>query len=377
MDINYKTGHVGALDGIRGCAILLVLIYHCVNISIFPFNHITEIGWTGVDLFFVLSGFLITGILIDTKRNNNFLITFFFKRALRIFPLYYLSLLIFFVVLSLPEINEANKYLDKRHFEDIFYYLTYTQNINFSFNGWGITDILNPFWSLAIEEQFYLVWPLVILLTKNNKLLFISIPIIAISLITRNLSPDNPFSYVFTLARFDSLAIGSIAAFLIRRDVKFLNKYVLPIFIISICVLAVVVFITKSVSIMNPHFIRYGYTLFDILFACIIIFIFDKAHIGKLSKMCFDTSFLRFFGRYSYGIYVYHWLLYRGVYNYLELKYSLNKIYIIPFLIFVILVSMLSYHLYEKRFLKYKSKIDENTNWKETLLLIKKKLYWN
>lgn len=377
MDINYKQGYIGALDGIRGCAILLVLIYHCVNVSIFPFNQITDIGWTGVDLFFVLSGFLITGILIDTKGNNNFLITFFFRRSLRIFPLYYLVLLIFFVVLSIPEINEANKYLDKRHFQDIFYYLTYTQNINFSFNGWGITDILNPFWSLAIEEQFYLVWPLVILFTKNNKLLFISIFLITISLITRNLIPDNPFSYVFTLARFDSLTIGSIAAFLIRRDVKLLNKYVFPIFIISISVLAVVIFYTRSVSIMNPHFIRYGYTLFDILFACIIIFIFDKAHIGKLSNIFFDTAFLRFFGRYSYGIYVYHWLLYRGLYVYLELKFSLHKLYIIPFLIFVVLVSMLSYHLYEKRFLKYKSKIDEDTNWDKTLLLIKRKLYCN
>jgi peptidoglycan/LPS O-acetylase OafA/YrhL len=367
INIQYTRGHFKALDGIRGCAILLVLLFHCLKTSFFPFSVITGIGWIGVDLFFVLSGFLITGILYDTKGSKNYLTVFIFKRILRIFPLYYLALSIFFLALLIPNITSSNHFLHKGHFNDILYYLTYTQNIHFSLHGWGITDILNHFWSLAIEEQFYMVWPLVIMFSKRNKIILISIFLIGIALLTRNLFPDGPFSYVFTLARIDALAIGSIASILIRRNIAFLNKYTLSVFMFSLAVLSTIVIYTQSVGIGNMHFIRYGYTLFAVLFASIIILTFDSKRIGKVTSRFFENSFLRFLGKYSYGIYVYHWLLYRGLYMYLETKYSLSIIFILPFIFFVFIVSVLSYNLYEKKFLKYKSKIDQNTNWKELL----------
>ena len=369
MDIQYRRGHSKSIDGIRGCAIILVLIYHCLEITFFPYSVLSKIGWIGVDLFFVLSGFLITGILYDTKGSKNYLSVFLFKRILRIFPLYYLALSIFFIVLLIPNITSTNSFLNKGHFDDIIYYLTFTQNIRFSMHGFGITDILNHFWSLAIEEQFYLVWPIIIMFTKRNKIILISILIIIIALVTRNIYPFFPFSYVFTLARIDALAIGGITAILIRRNITFLNKYTLYIFTILLVLLSYIVLITKSVYIDDIYLIRYGYTLFDVLFASIIILTFDSKRIGKFIGYFFENSLLRFLGKYSYGIYVYHWLLYRGLYMYLETKYSLSSIFILPFILFVIIVSVLSYNLYEKKFLEFKSKIDENTNWKEILLL--------
>lgn len=369
IDIQYTRGHSNALDGIRGCAILLVLLFHCFKTSFFPFSFITGIGWIGVDLFFVLSGFLITGILYDTKGSKNYLTVFMLKRILRIFPLYYLALLIFFMVLLIPNITSSNMYFHKGHFNDVIYYLTYTQNIRFALHGWGITDILNHFWSLAIEEQFYMIWPLIIMFSKKNKIILISTLLIVIALFTRNFFPERPFSYVFTLARIDSLAIGSLASILIRRNIVFLNKYLFTIFMFSLTVLFSIVVFTRSVDLSNIHFIRYGYTLFSVLFASIIIFTFDSKQIGKFTSRFFENGFLRFLGKYSYGIYVYHWLLYRGVYMYLEAKYSLSTIFVLPFILFVFIISVLSYHFYEVKFLKYKSKIDHNTNWKELLLL--------
>lgn len=369
INIHYRKGHIPALDGVRGCAIVLVLIFHCLKTSILPFSLISGIGWVGVNLFFVLSGFLITGILIDTKGGKNNIITFYLKRVLRIFPLYYLALFIFFIVLLIPGIEDINSYLDSRYLDDIFYFLTYTQNIRFAFKGWGVTDILNHFWSLAIEEQFYLFWPFVIMIAKNNKIILISIVFVLTSLIIRNIYPENPYSYVFTLARFDALAIGSISAILIRKNIPLLNKYLLYTFIITLAILTFVILLTQSVSLSNVHFVKYGYTLFDILFASSIILIFDTKRIGTITSHFFNARFLRFLGKYSYGIYVYHWLLYRGLYTFLEAKFSLAKIYIFPFLAVVILTSVLSYHLYEKRFLKYKSRINEDTDLRNLLSL--------
>ena len=367
INVQYEKGYIPALDGVRGAAILLVILFHCLEGSIYPISILSKIGWVGVDLFFVLSGFLITGILIDTKGKKNFILTFFFKRILRIFPLYYLSLLIFFTVILIPNVTSTNYYLNIGHFDNIFYFLTYTQNILFSFKGWGVTDILNHFWSLAIEEQFYLFWPLVVMFFSNKRIILISFLLIFTSLIIRNFYVDNPFSYVFTLSRMDALSIGSISAILIRKNIYLINKYIHYIFVISLSTLFFIILITHSLKITNIHFIRYGYTVFDILFASLIILTFDTKKIGKITCWIFNIKFLRFLGKYSYGIYVYHWLLYRGLYMSFESYYSLPKVFILPFLALVLLISMLSYHYYEMFFLKYKNRINENTNFKELL----------
>jgi len=359
MDVYHKKGHISSLDGVRGIAILLVLFFHCFeNITFLSINYISKIGWVGVDLFFVLSGFLITGILIDSKGKKNFLSNFFAKRALRIFPLYYLTLFLFFLVLSIPGITRINPAFNTILYQSSTNYLTFTQNIYFAFNGWGETDILNHFWSLAIEEQFYLFWPFVINYLHRKKIISACFLLIIISLTVRNYNAYSDFSYVFTLSRVDALGIGSMLAILIRDYRKILNKLILPIFFISISILLLILFQTKNLHFRNPYFVRFGYTLFALLFASIIAFIYDTKKIGMFTNRILSVSPLRFFGKYSYGIYIYHWILYKGVYVYLANKYNLPDLFIIPFLLAVILISFISFKYFEKYFLNFKSKLN-------------------
>jgi peptidoglycan/LPS O-acetylase OafA/YrhL len=298
-----------------------------------------------VDLFFVLSGFLITGILVDTKGKENYLSSFFIRRALRIFPLYYLTLIVFFLALKIPGIATFNPVFDTRHYQSIIYYFTFTQNIFFAFKGWGVTDILNHFWSLAVEEQFYLVWPFVIYYSKRSRVLIICMFLIIISLVIRNYNADSDLSYVFTLSRVDALGIGAMMAILIRDYSLILNKVILPVLFTSLICLLFMMWNSEHV-----------HTIFALLFACIIAMVYDKTKIGLFTNKVLSFRPLLFFGTYSYGIYIYHWILYKGVYVYLENKYQFSRLYILPFLGIVILISVISFHTYEKYFLRFKSK---------------------
>jgi peptidoglycan/LPS O-acetylase OafA/YrhL len=357
INLSYKKGHMGSLDGVRGIAILLVLCFHCLEqITRFPINIISEIGWVGVDLFFVLSGFLITGILFDSKSNHNYFTSFYARRALRIFPLYYLCLFLIILILNIPNINSIYPALDPRHLSGIAYYLTFTQNIYFSYFGWGVTDLLNHFWSLAIEEQFYMFWPVVIYYLNSKKIVVICFLLIITSLLVRNYNSDSDYSYVFTLARVDALGIGALMAILIRQRIEFLNKLLLPFFITISLSLIIIIYLSPNLTFRNPYFVRGGYTLFALFFACIIAFIFDTKALGTFTNRILSNGILTFFGKYSYGLYIYHWILYKTVYSHLVIKYSLPKLAIIPFLIFVIILSLISYHCFEKFFLNFKTK---------------------
>jgi peptidoglycan/LPS O-acetylase OafA/YrhL len=161
------TNHIPALDGLRGIAILSVMLLHFTNaIAALPGSPTSAArsvfgwGWTGVDLFFVLSGFLITGILLDSKGHPLYFRSFYARRALRIFPLYYAALFLFFVVpRAIPSVPATYSFAwhDQRWF---WFYLG-----NFHPLGPDAKQFIGQFWSLAIEEQFYLVWPLLIWLT--------------------------------------------------------------------------------------------------------------------------------------------------------------------------------------------------------------------
>ena len=357
MSIVYKRGHIGSLDGIRGIAILLVLCFHCFEkINLYPLSFITQIGWVGVDLFFVQSGFLITGILDDTQGNDNYLKSFSLKRTLRIFPLYYLTLLIVFAVLTIPGIINFDPVWDPRHLETSIYYLTFTQNLLFSFNHWGVTDLLNHFWSLAIEEQFYMFWPFVVFYLNTSKLLMVCLLLIAIGLITRNSNAESDFSYVFTLSRVDALGIGSMLAIVIRKNSQLLERVVLPVFLTTLIALFVILFNSSDLGFRNPYFIRIGFTLFAILFASVIAFVYDTKRIGAYTNRILSSGALRFFGTYSYGIYIYHWILYKGVYSPLRNRYMFSKAYIILFIIIVVIISVISFHTFEKYFLNLRAR---------------------
>lgn len=354
LNIKYRPGaHLLPLDGLRGIAIILVLFFHCCKIDFFPFKLLSAFGWLGVDLFFVLSGFLITGILLDKKGKKYFFRNFFGRRFLRIFPIYYLTLAAVFLLIYFGKITfgDTNYYLSNQ-----IYFWTYTQNFLFAFGDWSQpTSLLNHFWSLAIEEQFYLFWPLLIAYTRRNSIVFVCLCFVLLSIVLRNIYPEVPFAYVFTLARLDTLAVGALAAFFIRYNRQLLNKITLPIALCTLSGLLFIVFTTKEPSLANPYFLRIGYTLFAFFFGCLLLISLDKGRLGQLLSALLSIRFFRFFGKYSYGIYVYHFIFYLLFYEKIAVYFDfMGNYFFFVFSGIVVIFSLLSYHLVEEKFLKLK-----------------------
>ena len=193
------------LDGLRGLAALTVVFFHLYPTAV-PF------GWAAVDLFFVLSGFLITGIILDQGDQPHFMRAFYARRSLRIWPIYYLTLVILLITGSVS----AGGCLP---------FALYLQNTSFYFMPLGalhglIFDpdwlILNHTWSLAVEEQFYLIWPGLILFAGRRRVRTLSLFCLACSIVARQ--AGYPFTLLIT--RCDGLALGSLlAAVLDRREV--------------------------------------------------------------------------------------------------------------------------------------------------------------
>ncbi len=203
-----KTSYFQQIDGLRFVAIFLVLIAHFATQVGDKFCA----GYYGVDLFFVISGFLITNILL--KQHGSFTANyknFIGRRILRIFPIYYLTIFILFI----------SNYKPSHDF--LFYFLTYTYNY-----AWAALDIplnsLSHFWSLAVEEQFYLFWPMLILSLKSKpKILLITITTIAIVCSFQLLFSIFPtvvkYNGVGLFPQANSLSIGAIGAFILNRNI--------------------------------------------------------------------------------------------------------------------------------------------------------------
>jgi peptidoglycan/LPS O-acetylase OafA/YrhL len=213
-------GHFVPLDGLRGLAILLVLLLHFTTDMTPPNGSVAssvrsafQVGWIGVDLFFVLSGFLITGILVDNKGSGRYFSAFYARRALRILPVYFLA--VFAAFHLLPRFfqgfdaggmrTEAAFWLFLQNFKELPYQLSRT---------------VGHFWSLAIEEQFYLMWPLVVFLTSPGKARRIALATVVLSPIVRFVALQGgvPGSsvYHYTPFRLDGLATGAFIALSMR-----------------------------------------------------------------------------------------------------------------------------------------------------------------
>ncbi len=208
------------IDGLRFIAIILVLIEHFAGII----GKYFTAGYYGVDLFFVISGFLITSILIKPNEKSfkrNYL-NFIGRRTLRIFPIYYLTIIILWSV-NLPIVREK-----------LIWLLTYTYNY-----AWVIYDIpitpINHFWSLGVEEQFYIFWPIIVLALKNKPKTLLSTILIIISFgyaqMIFGLIPSlTKFNYVAIYTRMASLALGALGAVIATNyslpSKLFQNKYV-------------------------------------------------------------------------------------------------------------------------------------------------------
>ena len=298
--------HYPALDGLRGVAILLVLFLHN-----FGFMNYFFFGWLGVDLFFVLSGFLITEILLQTVGRPGYLKNFYSRRVLRIFPLFYLALVI--CLLILPRIGalhlEAGYYTGNQ-----FWFWTYLQNWLFIFKEPYGDKLLLHTWSLAVEEQFYLVWPLLILLFRTpRRLLVVMLFLLVLVGLARYAVwaykiEDLAYSSLYTFTRIDGLCIGSMVAILQRLDPGFLKKYNTWIVLLMAAINFGFYFLNNRSGFTLPYLAFAGYTTFAVLFGLLVY----EAVQGdsRLVQVLLDNRPLKFFGRISYGLYVWHWPVY-------------------------------------------------------------------
>ena len=372
MQTNRALREIPEFDGLRGFAILWVIGFHLSGNSPAAFGWLSGVywalapGWAGVDLFFVLSGFLITTILLNTRESPRFLRSFYGRRVLRIFPLYFLALALFFY-LELP--------LREMHFgmrtnlraEEIWYW---TYLINWHDPLGKIIEPLSHFWSLAVEEQFYFVWPPAVWLCTRKpglkQVTWLCVGSILLSIGLRAVleSTGMPWEVMhrFTLTRFDTLAMGGLlavavrtpeAAAGIRSRLQYIAAAVLALFVLN-------EYLDARVTFPLHHTLRY--TLTPLLFGCVVFSCFDRSGGSGLLERIARWPWLRSVGKYSYSMYVFHMLAMR----YLivpVVKFELRAGLALPVAftlglvisaVATYLVGVLTWHAYEKHFLKLK-----------------------
>ena len=303
-------GKYAELDGIRGLAILLVLAYHCGRFDSAAIldkviNKGFEFGWVGVDLFFALSGYLITGILFDSRRKDGYLKAFFGRRVLRIFPLYFCFLagLTFFAALIAPSLADSRRFL---HLEG-WYWLYGVNFLVASHGDWNAapfdTGIL---WSLAIEEQFYLIWPFVVWKSSRTTLVQLCAALIACACLLRivlrwhGVSP--PAIYALTPARMDVLLVGALAALLVRgpssRDQ--LRGYMRSALAVGVGLLALSVIADRGVTGNGRVMQTLGFTGIALCAFAVILMTRTMAPDGRLRTLL-RSRVLMFFGELLIG----------------------------------------------------------------------------
>lgn len=379
--------HLPGLDGLRGVAILVVLLHHFTPAAdggtALTRGLLTVIhtGWIGVDLFFVLSGFLITGILLDTRDRPGYFRNFYARRTLRIAPIYYGTLAVIFGLLPLlawlgvrsdtaawlfgkvgPEIRDL---ADQQHW--LWLYLT---NVRIATEGarWGV---VNHFWSLAVEEHFYLVWPIVVYFVSQRALGWVCLGCIGFALGLRVVliaaGVDPLVCYVLTPCRIDSLAFGALLAVLLRSEVASqLPRLAIQVALGSSILLAVIAGGYGRFDRDDPLTSMVGYTLLAALFAAITLAA-ANACCGSSPARVLCSAPLRSLGKYSYGIYVLHHFLqtpikklfphrmlteWTGSYLWAIVLHAAIAIAI------SFVVAWIVYHAFEKHFLRLKSRFE-------------------
>lgn len=362
---------VKELDGIRGLAILMVILYHVGPYTVnFTGNPILvsvlnsmQIGWLGVDLFFVLSGFLITDILLRTREKPTYFKNFYIRRILRIFPIYYLviTLLLFF----LPWLEKTRGLQEQSSW---MFFIFYQQNWLYILKR-PVSGYLAVMWSLAIEEQFYLVWPAIVRWLDKRKLVIAASAAFVFALCLRlivsrlplDLTYAEKINYYSTPARLDGLMIGALIAIAYQSQIWkiWLARLAWPVFGLSI--LAMTFILTgKSAEPFSKNSLitTWSFSALALLGGALIVLLTSLSENNWL-RIIFRNRILAFFGKYSYAMYLIHapiiFFLNQQFLN-ANLKGAVASLTLIATAILgIILVSLISWNLLEKRVLSLKT----------------------
>ncbi len=321
-----------------------------------------------MDLFFVLSGFLITNILLNSVTSENYFRNFYARRVLRIFPLYYLSLLLFLFLI--PAINPL--LLDMSYYKQHqVWFWTYLQNWPLIIKNDESGIALNHYWSLAIEEQYYLLWPFMILLLKKPKRIVILCVLLLVFVIAarfyiwENKEYYPAYERAFLFTRLDGILIGSMLAAIYKISTQLLRKY-FTFFLLALTAVNYLFYLYKQHQSPDfPVWAIAGFTTFSFIFAIVVYEAIMKEN--RVVNYILTNPVLRFLGKYSYGFYIFHWPVfllvkphtdklledYINSYGYLTMVLSSLVATLAG-----LLVSVASYHLFEKHFLKLKKYFD-------------------
>jgi peptidoglycan/LPS O-acetylase OafA/YrhL len=331
--------HIRGFDVLRSFAVLGVMFYH---LGWAPFSY----GWLGVPFFFVLSGFLITGILLDNRESGtaSYFITFYTRRCLRIFPLYYL----YIAVVALWCAWFGAKY------EGWSYFIFYLQNYFLGANNLALPPgmALGHTWSLAVEEQFYMLWPLVVFFVSKQQLKALAIILIAVSVISRYWIAHN-ISYVSfapLTSNFDTLCLGSLLALAYRESEEKLINLSYSVLFAGVAVTVLAYFLPGASMNGSDSAFMLGLALF---FAGII----GLTAAGRLPVPEWKT--LSYIGRISYGLYIWHAFTYMAIsaalYNHWMPDYGAPVMDGIRLLL-TFAIAAASFHLFELPILKLKDR---------------------
>ena len=355
------------LNGLRFIAAFLVIIHHTEQLkSICKIDNywrsipfIGIIGKLGVVLFFVLSGFLITFLLLaeENIKKSISIKSFYIRRILRIWPLYYLIILLALWILpnvsifTLPGFGKNVIYKDL--FLKIILYVIFFPNLVLSLLG--VVPYASQTWSIGAEEQYYLVWPIILKNVKKYRIILMILIVLLYLFIALILSSHYsdiiPYKYVlkafWSSFNIDCMAIGGFFAILLFQKSKylkiFMNKYLFYSVIVFVCALMI-----------NGIYIPYiNYEFYASLFGIIIL---NFAANDKI-KISLENRWLNYLGKISYGLYMYHPIgIILSIKIAIFINYTTNWLLYPLSVILTILISAISYKYYESIFLKYKVK---------------------
>ena len=339
------------LDGLRGLAVLLVLIVHSMKLGPNAVDSqagevaklVMDFGWAGVELFFVLSGFLITSLMLNGPAREGWMKAFYIKRFFRIIPALFVTLVIIFAVAGYFSIGVYDDF--DVLYGNIIYYLILSPNLlavdlisecqsvaalapqlqqiyaRPCMSGWHpATFYIGHLWTIAVEIHFYLLWPLIVLVFRRSpkKLILFAGFVIVATLVWRVVfwqyfdsaaiqGNDWAIIYTNTSTRIDSLFIGVFIALLLKLDVseKHLSRFKLVATVAFIVFILTSVYLDGRVSPFTPPVFTIGFSVICFFFAALVLHLYTNSGKGKLTAV-FRTQGLRTIGQYSYAIYLIH-----------------------------------------------------------------------
>jgi peptidoglycan/LPS O-acetylase OafA/YrhL len=338
--VSTRDARFTTLDGLRGLGIFLVFLGHVRLIWFLEAApdrlwetwlwQAVDFNWISMEAFFVLSGFLVTGILLRTRPDQRYFRNFYSRRVLRIFPLYYGFLAVYLFVLPRlldmsVDSESAHPYVSAHQ----AWYWSYTANFLIARHGAWLGE-MSHFWSLAVEEHFYLLWPLVVYFLSDRAILRLSVAVIVVSTALRAyltwvVGLPTIAVYVMTITRLDSILMGSMIAVLfgVRQDLAPLLRLRPALTALSAAFVPVLVWLyareghfsafgeaarTQQQGHLYPAVAVFGYLLAGLMCTTLIVWLITGTERQWIVRL-FQLRPLRTVGQYSYGIYVVHFLV--------------------------------------------------------------------